>query len=240
MYSKIPVPIVEWDKKGGANSLMFLSLVGLACGAVSLGVYHLAKLLSLSSALFSAFMLLSLVLVCGFLHIDGFMDTMDALLSSRGREEKIRILKDSTVGAFSVVALVILMIFNYSSFFTLSTLSLTPYILLIIPFVSRAISVIIMFEFKSLSDKGIMAYFKQGNKPIHIIIILFQVLIAFVLSYIMGFNYLLSIIFEVVTMFAISLLGLKALGGINGDILGASVVLGEAVAYLSLGILLGL
>ena len=39
------------------------------------------------------------------IHVDGFMDTMDAMHSYLPREEKLRILKDSHIGAFSVICL---------------------------------------------------------------------------------------------------------------------------------------
>ena len=38
-------------------------------------------------------------------HVDGFMDTMDALHSYQPRERKLEILKDSHIGAFSVIKL---------------------------------------------------------------------------------------------------------------------------------------
>ena len=41
----------------------------------------------------------------GGIHLDGFMDTKDALNSYGSREEKLRILKDSRVGAFAVIRL---------------------------------------------------------------------------------------------------------------------------------------
>lgn len=45
------------------------------------------------------------LIITGGFHVDGFMDTMDALHSYQPRERKLEILKDSHIGAFSVIKL---------------------------------------------------------------------------------------------------------------------------------------
>ena len=47
------------------------------------------------------------LLVTGGFHVDGFMDTTDALSSYREKEERLRILKDPHIGAFAVIGVVI-------------------------------------------------------------------------------------------------------------------------------------
>ena len=44
-----------------------------------------------------------ILLVTGGIHMDGYMDTMDALHSYGSREKKLEILKDSHIGAFAVI-----------------------------------------------------------------------------------------------------------------------------------------
>ena len=43
------------------------------------------------------------VLVTGGIHMDGFLDTTDALSSWQPREKKLEILKDSHAGAFAII-----------------------------------------------------------------------------------------------------------------------------------------
>ncbi len=45
------------------------------------------------------------VFVSGGIHLDGFMDTMDALGSWGDKEKKLEILKDSHNGAFAVIGI---------------------------------------------------------------------------------------------------------------------------------------
>lgn len=44
----------------------------------------------------------------GGFHVDGFMDTMDAFHSYQPKERKLEIMKDSHIGAFSVISLALL------------------------------------------------------------------------------------------------------------------------------------
>ena len=45
------------------------------------------------------------LLITGGFHVDGFMDTMDAVHSYQPKEKKLEILKDSHIGAFAVIML---------------------------------------------------------------------------------------------------------------------------------------
>lgn len=55
------------------------------------------------NVVFAGVMTLLPVLVNGGIHMDGFLDTMDALNSYGSREKKLEILKDSRTGAFAVI-----------------------------------------------------------------------------------------------------------------------------------------
>ena len=51
------------------------------------------------------------ILITGGFHIDGFMDTQDAINSYKPREKKLEILKDPHIGAFAVISLLAYSIF---------------------------------------------------------------------------------------------------------------------------------
>ncbi|RCX20361.1 cobalamin-5'-phosphate synthase [Fontibacillus phaseoli] len=54
------------------------------------------------------------VWLTGGLHLDGWMDSADALLSYRSRERMLEIMKDSRVGAMGVLACVLLLLLKLS------------------------------------------------------------------------------------------------------------------------------
>lgn len=75
---------------------MRVSLYGISCQL--LGVPNVSRAL--------IFLVLP-VIVTGGIHVDGYMDTSDAIHSYGDREKKLSILKDSHIGAFAVIRLLV-------------------------------------------------------------------------------------------------------------------------------------
>ena len=104
MFSRIPMPKVEWEAKNMRYALAMLPLVGCVIGAVVFGWGMFSNWLSFGAPLFAAGVTLLPLLITGGIHMDGFCDTVDALSSHASPERKREILKDSHVGAFAVIA----------------------------------------------------------------------------------------------------------------------------------------
>lgn len=113
MFSRIPMPRVAWNEKNLRYLLCAFPLVGVAIACVcGLWFFVCAWLvqrggrtipLHLSALVFT----LIPVLVTGGIHLDGFMDTCDALASHADREKKLAIMQDSHAGAFAVLGCVL-------------------------------------------------------------------------------------------------------------------------------------
>lgn len=103
MYSKFPVPFVEWKKENLKFVLCFFPLVGLFIGIMELIWWYLANYLGIGAFLTGCIGAAIPILITGGIHIDGFMDTEDALNSYGSREKKLEILKDAHLGAFAVI-----------------------------------------------------------------------------------------------------------------------------------------
>ena len=104
MYSKIPMPRVEWNEKNMKYAMCFFPLVGVVTGILEVILGNaLLVYTSCGTLFFAGVMTLLPVLVNGGIHMDGFLDTMDALNSYGSREKKLEILKDSRTGAFAVI-----------------------------------------------------------------------------------------------------------------------------------------
>ena len=63
----------------------------------------LCSALGLSAVLFAAVAVCIPLLISGGIHMDGYMDTMDALSAHQSRERKLEIMKDPNCGAFAVI-----------------------------------------------------------------------------------------------------------------------------------------
>ena len=103
LYSKIPMPRVQWTKQNMRISLCFFPLVGAVIG-ILMWLWCLAsEALDAGSILRAAGFVLIPVLVSGGIHLDGLLDTADALSSWQSREKRLEILKDPHTGAFAVI-----------------------------------------------------------------------------------------------------------------------------------------
>ena len=106
MYSKIPVPTVDWNEKNMKYAMCFFPVVGVITGILQFGIgYALLEYTSCGKFFFAAVMSLIPVLVTGGIHLDGYADTIDAISSYGDREKKLQILKDPHTGAFAVIGL---------------------------------------------------------------------------------------------------------------------------------------
>lgn len=113
MFSALPMPRVEWNEK----NMRFMMCAFPLVGATITFLYVLSFLFWIQCAYFwqkpvpiylpALVFTLIPVLITGGIHVDGFMDTCDALASHASREKKLEILKDSHSGAFAVLGCVI-------------------------------------------------------------------------------------------------------------------------------------
>lgn len=120
----------------------YFSLVGAGVGAAGAAVLVAAALV-LPLAVAVALSVLATVLVTGALHEDGLADTCDAFGGGVTREDVLRILGDSRIGAFGALGLVLAL------FLKLTTLAHVPLAVLPIALVcahalSRAACVLVM------------------------------------------------------------------------------------------------
>lgn len=83
--------------------MCFFPLIGAAVGLALWGWLALCDALKAGALLRGAAAALIPLLVTGGIHMDGFMDTLDALASWQPAEKRLEILKDTHVGAFAVI-----------------------------------------------------------------------------------------------------------------------------------------
>lgn len=78
------------------------ALIGLAAGGVRVAADH-----PLGPAAAGVLAVITLIALTGALHQDGLADCVDALGVRGGRERRLEVMRDSTVGTFGVLALVL-------------------------------------------------------------------------------------------------------------------------------------
>lgn len=103
MYSKIPVPRMEWDKESMKYVMCFFPWVGSVIGICFYLWGILSQWIPIGETLYAVILTVIPVFLTGGIHMDGFLDTTDALSSWQTKERRLEILKDSHAGAFAVI-----------------------------------------------------------------------------------------------------------------------------------------
>lgn len=103
MYSKIPMPKIQWTKENMKYCVCFFPLIGVVIGLLMRGWFWFSQAAGFGVTFRTCVLILIPVAVSGGIHLDGLLDTADALSSYKSREEKLEILKDSHAGAFAII-----------------------------------------------------------------------------------------------------------------------------------------
>ncbi len=128
---RVPEPVTEADVTASAA---YYPLVGAGLGGLLLG---LAALMHPWPPLLAAAVLaVAYTVVTGALHLDGLMDTADAMASRRPPSEALAIMKDSRVGALGALAGVLALLIKVAAWATLLHGHLFPW-LVAVPAVAR-------------------------------------------------------------------------------------------------------
>lgn len=105
MYSRIPVPRFQWKEEDMKYVFCFFPWIGGVIGGCIYLWNRICVFYGIGTMCRTAAAAALPLFITGGFHVDGFMDTMDALRSYQPRERKLEILKDSHIGAFAVIML---------------------------------------------------------------------------------------------------------------------------------------
>lgn len=171
MYSKIPMPTVEWTKERMRYVMCFFPVVGILQG-IFLGAWFYVSLEVLNlSALTTALAGTGIpLLVTGGIHMDGFLDTMDALHSYGDRKKKLEILKDPHIGAFALISMAVYMllyvavIYEYTLLLEHCGRGMLSVLLMFIFVMERAFSGLSVVSFRPAREDGLAAGFAKASE----------------------------------------------------------------------------
>lgn len=149
MFCAIPFPGNVWEEKARGKMLLFLPLVGLEIGCVWALIAWMAETLALPKMLAALAVSVWPYLATGGIHLDGFMDVTDAVRSCRSPERRREILKDPHVGSFAVIGVALLLLAQFACAAALPAGRVGALVLL--PMVSRCCSALAVTALRPMS-----------------------------------------------------------------------------------------
>ncbi|MBQ8202455.1 MAG: adenosylcobinamide-GDP ribazoletransferase [Clostridia bacterium] len=219
-YSRIPMPQVEWSEENRKYAMCFFPLIGAVIGLLMWGWLWLCDVLGSGVLLRGAVGALLPILVTGGIHMDGFMDTSDALASWQSRERRLEILKDSHVGAFAVMGCTGYLLLSAA---LLGEAAVADGPMLLCAFViSRAMSAWALAAFKSARPKGMLDSFAQAahKRMVTIGCIVYAALCALVWVFCGGWLALVYLLTAALCLAYYRRMAYKHFGGVTGDLAG--------------------
>ena len=226
MFCAIPCLWKIWDEKAKNKMLLFLPVVGLEIGAIWAAIAWLCRLLNLPALVTGLLLCAYPYIVTGFIHLDGYMDVTDAVKSWRDLERRREILKDSHVGSFAVIGIALLLLAQFAFFASVPT-DANYLILLFVPAVSRCCSALAVTGLKPMSTSQ---YADQKKPKSHVVVLSMMLAIFLAAGFLLCGKYGFALAGCLVGYGMALHRGYKSLDGMNGDISGYALTIGEICA----------
>jgi adenosylcobinamide-GDP ribazoletransferase len=218
----------DWRPGDSGRAAGWYPFVGLVLGALVAAAYVLFD--PYFSPLLSAALSLTLwVILTGGLHLDGLADCCDGLLHASNPERRLEIMKDSQMGAFGGIGLILALLLKVSALASLSTEGVVPAILLA---ASLARWFIILAGFQPLARPGGMgADFASGLRKSALV---WGALIPLGLAIYLGVQGIVALAFTSLGIFFVLRLARARIAGVTGDVFGLVVEVAEIITLVTL------
>ena len=207
------------------GSWSWFPIVGLMIGGLLLVVEQISSRI-FPPTVVASFILLAWIILTGALHLDGLGDFCDGLAGGRTSEERLRIMKDPHVGAMAVVAIGLVLLIKQGVLSSLSFQNLSQ-ALLLTPCLGRFAIVAVGTTLPyARSAEGTAAPFVRHANRWALGRAAAVTLVTCIL--LKGFTGLGLLGISLLAAWIIRGMAKKLLGGVTGDVLGATCEIVEA------------
>lgn len=222
------IPLPQAWRGDLAAAPPYFPLAGALLGAIITGIYAMGKAW-VGQGFAAAAAVCALTLLTRGVHLDGLADTFDALGSGKEREEMLQVLRDPHVGTFGVVAVSCVLILKFSLLLNLPQGGWRA--LVLFPALGRMGLLVPLCFLPYLRGEGKVSPFLPPQRGAFLGGLLFTAVLGALLY---GFRGLLALILVLGFCYLLSSFFRRRLGGMTGDVLGATVEMAEVVSLLCL------
>lgn len=231
MYSKIPMPHLELEDKDMKYVMGFFPLVGLIIGAVSFCWLCIGRNFNVPDISVTLVFIILPILITGGIHVDGYMDTCDALNSYGDREKKLAILKDSHIGAFAVIKLVVYYAIYYAAAYIIVQRAENVQLIIVALtfYLSRIISGFAAVNFHGARNNGMLHTFTSvtAGKSVNIMLAVQLILCVTCMCMCSIVMTAVVVVVAVLVLLYYRYMAYKQFGGVTGDLAGYLLCMSE-------------
>jgi len=224
LLTRLPLPGTP-DMTRGAAAAWAWPVAGLAAGVIGALAIWLTS--GLSAGVSAAAGLAAMIVVTGAMHEDGLADTADGLWGGWDRERRLTIMKDSRIGAYGVIALILALLARWSLLATLIGAGVVWAPLIAAALLSRVPMIFLMALMDPARPGGLAG--RVGQPPLGAAMIAagLALFAALILS---GAGAIWALGLALLLALGLALVAQAKIGGQTGDILGASQQISEIAA----------
>ncbi|MEL6620893.1 MAG: adenosylcobinamide-GDP ribazoletransferase [Pseudomonadota bacterium] len=231
LLTRLPLPALpDHAFAHGARAVWAYPLVGLGLGLVVATLSWLSNSAGLTDSATAGLMLAALILLTGAMHEDGLADTADGLWGGHDRDRRLEIMKDSRIGAYGVLALIVTMGLRW-----LGLADATPAILITALMLSRAAMPVLMLTLPLARANGLSH--SVGAPSFGTVVSGGLIAAVFAVFLCGGAGLLACLVVGGITL-GMGWLAQVKIDGQTGDILGGTQILCEVGVLLTLNTLL--
>ncbi len=221
LLSRVPVP---GHAPRGAASAWAWPLAGLVLALIAAAVGALALALGLPPGIAAGLVLAGQVALTGGLHEDGLADCADGFWGASGRVRRLEIMKDSRVGSYGVIALVLGLGLRWVALAVLFEAGAVLAPLVAAAVLSRGSMAVVMAVLPNARGSGLAAGVGRPGRGTALAAVGLAVGVAFVAT---GWDGFAALFWAAVAVFGLALVARAKIGGQTGDVLGASQQVAE-------------
>jgi len=230
LLTRLPLPHVQEQAFARqAKTVWAFPIVGVVVALLAAGAGISALWLGLPATVAAGVVLVVQILVTGAMHEDGLADTADGLWGGWTRERRLEIMKDSAIGTYGVLALVLVVGLRWSALTTLIPLGFGPVVAAAV--LSRAVLPVLMTNLPHARDGGLSHSVGAPRRGPSLASVLLGLVIGTVA---VGSMTWLAALCTAVAAAVVARLAMSRIGGQTGDILGATQQSAELAVLLSL------
>ena len=224
LLTRLPLPVIAHPQ--GAQAAWAWPLVGVVIGVLQMIVAGVLLWLHVPATVTAAAVLGVSAVVTGGLHEDGLADTSDGFFGGWTREQRLEIMKDSHIGSFGTLALIVTILVRWSALVVILTGPLWGVVA--VAALSRAPMAAVMAGLPNARGKGLGQSVGQPDRDVVAVTLVLALLVA-VMTAGLTTSLLMGVVVAVVTG-ALALTAQARIGGQTGDVLGATQQMAEAAA----------
>ncbi len=230
LLTRLPLPRLPDDAfERQADAVWAFPVVGFVIAGLA-GLTGVAALaLGLPVSISAGVILATQIAVTGAMHEDGLADTVDGLWGGWTRQRRLDIMKDSAIGTYGVLALILSVGLRWLALAALLPLGIWPVIAAAV--LPRSLLPLLMSGLPQARDDGLSRRVGAPSRGPVSVSLMLGIAIGWAA---VGPASVAAWLVAAVLIFGLALLARSRIGGQTGDILGAAEQLGEVAVLLTL------